>query len=1018
MRHSINTMDLDRVEKWLFLGTAGSWPVESRTEGTCEWLLSHSVYQQWTQLEENSCPTLCIYGAQGSGKSVLANYLYENWPTANPSPSSRLTLFYRFHRSASSVLSTPTSFASFLILQMLQNPTWRPIAATRAGQQLQHLAGQFPHGPQYCAFKSIWAVVAPLLKESGLGHRPTIIIDALDECSFDGGSLIPGPTGFLDLLQATGCRLAIFTRPEPVIVAAARGRNTLDISLDKELLLPDVETFARSRCQQLGLGSADSDWVVDMVRTQSHGSFRWADLSLGYYFAHPVYSLPSKGLTLPPTVGDFYRQSLLDGARTLGPDELECRRGLLTLAFQAQRPLKTAEVADAMSLWPGRVDGAISRLCSPLASSHGGFLHLSHPSVREFLEQSSDDGIFGMSAAESHNFLAERCLACLNREQYRELAPIRSYLLASYHEDAAVDADAEPRQDIFYEYASTYWHYHLVRTEQEPSERVLQQASRFLASLQFVYWCEVSRRRYGGKLVGVNGVLAALSTWHKPLSPSQQQQLPLDGFLEEPYTLAATALEPSLGEGPGNDDHDACLPWLARMCLGDFYFIRSHFAQVATTRRAVFAGLQACLGPQHPLTLTAKSGVAYISIYSGKMRVANRMYREIATSQRQVAGERSCRFLEALLYQGQSEMYMTDYAAAGMTFAQLSAGALTVLGPDDWRYLAGRWWYAQTSALAGQLEQALETCQFVMQQRYRLFGRRDSFGLVVQITVAEMQLLLRPVDGHVEAVPLLEEAVEWRRDVYAPSNIARIDTELALATGYRAAGRHDAARKLADEIEQGAGGSEYLLQSQFERHCQLCHLRGLLLADAGAVDTAIRLLQDKVTQAEEDQNNRALLWIRLDLATLLRRRGRQGDRDQAAANFDSLVRDVSGHCDSGFFSEPDPPRLLEVAERALMLLRAREHVQARGLLDAEGLEWRRPEDLWLWWGGNYCKDLLVMRDQPADDNEDAWDKTSSTGVTMVDESEAGYTNGSIPRPASWNLTMPTAWLQAAKQILF
>jgi len=161
-----------------------------------------------------------------------------------------------------------------------------------------------------------------------------------------------------------------------------------------------------------------------------------------------------------------------------------------------------------------------------------------------------------------------------------------------------------------------------------------------------------------------------------------------------------------------------------------------------------------------------------------------------------------------------------------------------------------------------------------------------------------------------------------------------------------------------EEIEEGADN----LHSQFERYCQVAHLKGLLLAQGGFIDVAIHLLQNTVTQAEGDQNNRALLWIRLDLATLLRRRDAEGDRDQASANFDNIVKNISGDYDPGFPDDPDPPRLLAAAEKALRLVRARKHAEARRELDLEQVDWRRPSDFWLWVGGTFCKDLLQITD--------------------------------------------------------
>ncbi|KAK0707743.1 hypothetical protein B0H67DRAFT_588480 [Lasiosphaeris hirsuta] len=930
------TMDSARAEKWLSLGAVGACPSVSRAEGTCQWLVRHPTYRQWASSGCEDRPLLWIHGHQGSGKSVLAGYLQELLVAEGSN-----TLFYRFQRSASTTLSTPTTFASSLIWQILANPKWRPSAAGVC-QQLQYLAAQFPLGPQHCAFKTIWSVAVSLLKTCRAQF--TIILDALDECRFDGPPL-PGTTEFVNSLRETGCKFAIFTRPEPLFVATIQ--HGLSIFMAEALLLPDIMTFARTSYQQLKLPDTQVEQVLEIFSSSSHGSFRWVDLSLRHLARSiPATDLASKIQTLPPTIGDLYRQSLRSNGRTLSYDELECRKGLLLMILQSQRPLRTAEIADALSLQPEGADILISRLCSPLASTFGGFFHLSHPSVREFFEllQKKNDRTLGISFSKSHDFLAEQCLSCLLGKEYGGLRRIGSYVLASYDENACIGTDAKPREGSFYDYASRFWDYHLAQTK-TPSNHLLQQATTFLLSPQFAYWSEVTRQNCG-QLVRVNGALTSLSTWRKSLPWESQRLLRLDEYFEKPYTSLAAALESS--------ELERSLAWLARMSLGDFYFIRNLSDKVASTRGKVLAGLEQCLGPQHPLTLTAKSGVAYGRLYAGRMRAANRMYNEIVTKQGEIVGERSSHFLDAVLYQGQSEFYMANFATAAITMTKHSADCLTAMGPESWRYLAARWWFAQSAAyMDGQLELALQIFQFIVQKRRELFSRGDSFALVTLITLGEVQLLL---GRHEEAISALEEATAWRREVYAPTNVARIDTELALATAYRAAGRAQAASKLAREMEDGAGD----IRSRFERYCQLCHLKGLILADAGSVDKAINLLQDTITRAEDDQNNRALLWIRLDIAILLRRRDRDGDRDQANANFDNLVKDVSGDYDPGFPDEPDPPRLLEAAEKALILVRARKHLEARRLLDAEQLEWRRSSDFWLWVGGTFCKDLLHL----------------------------------------------------------
>lgn len=149
---------------------------------------------------------------------------------------------------------------------------------------------------------------------------------------------------------------------------------------------------------------------------------------------------------------------MLDGARRLDEEDLVCRRMLFLLIFQIQRPLKITEVADALSLRADKVQVIISRLCKPLASTYDGYFHLSHPSVREFFElyYQRHDSSLGVSFSGSHEFLAKKCLSCLQGDRYANLSHIGTYLQANHDEDVTIDVEAHPPADSFYDYASQF----------------------------------------------------------------------------------------------------------------------------------------------------------------------------------------------------------------------------------------------------------------------------------------------------------------------------------------------------------------------------------------------------------------------------------------------------------------------------------------------------------------------------------------------------------------------------------
>ncbi|KAJ8122468.1 hypothetical protein ONZ43_g1346 [Nemania bipapillata] len=716
--------------------------------------------------------------------------------------------------------------------------------------------------------------------------------------------------------------------------------------MTKDLLVPDIITFAQRQYEQLSLPKSKTDAVLERVRSFSHGSFLWAELylhNLGQSLQ--VTEFQARMRAFPPSLGDCYRQLLLSAAHRLSQNELYVRGALLLTIFQAQRPLRTTEIADAFSLLPEKAEIIISNLCKPLVNVYDGLLRLSHPSVREFFElcRTTNDSSLGISFSDSHALLAEKCLSCLLDERYANLDRIGSYLVANHDGAKHVSSDARPLKDGFYDYAHKFWDYHLVRST-TPSESLLQQVNRFILSLQFAYWSEFSRRDCG-QLVRVVMAFRSLTSWHKGLSKKYQVLIKLDEYFERPYTLLTVAFDSQKG--------GTSLPCLVRLTMGDYYFIMFIPKKATPMRERALEELQKLLGPQHHLTLRAKSDVAYVRLYDGNMRASYKIYNEVVKTQRAVLGEHSAHLLETLIYKGQSEFYMASFSAATNTWRKVSTECLGLLGPNSWQYLSAQLWLARGLAYMDQLDSGLQILQLVAQRRRELFGPDDSFCNAVQLNVGEIQLLL---GQHEEAIATLQDVLEWRRETFLLSNMVRLDAEITLAIAYRAAGMSQDALAIIKEVEDEVEN----LHSEFERYCQIVHLKGLLLAEAGSLDKAIHLLEDIVIQAEEGQNNRALLWIRLDLATLLRRRGRGCDRAAASIKFDKIVKETSGDHELSILDEPDSPELLAAAEEALRLVRSRQHIKARHALDSAHLDWRRPKDLWLWVGGSFYRDLLQI----------------------------------------------------------
>lgn len=862
----------------------------------------------------------------GRGKSVMASFLHKHLETKG-----RKTLFYRFQRSASEIGSTTTVLAASIIDQLLESPRVSQISGIIV--ELDKLSKESPLGPQHCPFQVMWTIAKSLLLSTPRFH---LIIDALDECKFDG-PILPGINAFLEhILEAArkaNGKILIFSRPDPQF-SIARKRGLL-MRMTEDEVASDVLTFARNEYERLQLPNREEEVVLERIRSSSHGSFWWSRLFLDYLGRSlQTTEFLERLRGLPPSIEEFYRSVLLNPPLRLRENEVECRRDILLMYFQAQRTLKTAEIEDALSLRPEISTQIISNLCRPLVNTEGGFFNLAHPSVREFFEscERTNDISLGFSFSDSHALLAEKCLTTLLNEKYANKENVKQYLHVNYDEEYQIDPDAQPRNGSFYHYASRYWYHHLCRTI-SPSPTLLRRANEFLLNLQFAFWAEYSRKEFG-QFIGVTGAMDRLRSWRFQNSNVSKILADIDSCFATSYRKLSAAYKA--------DGDKEMYQWLARLRLCDYYLDLGISNEEVGSLDQIALTLRLLLKPNHPVVLRATATTAYARFHTGRMRAAWRIYAELTESRREVVGENDLRFVEALHFRGESEYYLTNFENAIAVFAKTSTEFLRLRGLGGGLYLAAQVWYGMALAQMGQLEASLGVLQTAMQKRRSVFGLHDALTKLIRIAMADV---LRAVGRHEEAIEHFKDIAREVRASFSPCNKYRLDIEIVLAKTFLEANMIQDARIMVEEIEMvGSKG----LRRHFKRFCQVHHVKGLLLAKEGMVTEAINCLQGILTEAEQDQNNRALLWVRLDLAMLLRERNDEGDEYQASANFDNIVRDVSGNSEPGFLDEPDPPRLLDLAEKALSLVRCGHWGKARLLLNSEHIDWNRPSDLWLW----------------------------------------------------------------------
>jgi hypothetical protein len=208
-----------------------------------------------------------------------------------------------------------------------------------------------------------------------------------------------------------------------------------------------------------------------------------------------------------------------------------------------------------------------------------------------------------------------------------------------------------------------------------------------------------------------------------------------------------------------------------------------------------------------------------------------------------------------------------------------------------------------------------------------------------------MAIVYRKLGNFAVAEKHLTENFAARQRIFGDNNMITIDTAINLAVLYRDMDRPDQVYGLL-ELTEAMGVENH----GFERVGQVEHLRALMEISVGQLDESRRRLRALLHKAtvEGHPNNQELFWVRLTQAETLRR---QGQYDEASILFSDIVKTTSGSPSGDILSELDAPYQLRIAEIALETVRKHDITGAEELLRAHGLEWCRPEELWLLEGG-------------------------------------------------------------------
>ncbi|KAI1468152.1 uncharacterized protein F4812DRAFT_458588 [Daldinia caldariorum] len=624
----------------------------------------------------------------------------------------------------------------------------------------------------------------------------------------------------------------------------------------------------------------------------------------------------------PPKLWDLYEAMIHDSSNKLNVGQIQCRNSILLLLVGTQAPITWKEISSALSL-RGDSEEVIFELCGQLVTWAGDLLHFSHPT-------------------------------------YASKARIAQLLRGNFNEPVLTTGIFPTREAMSYEYAARHWGYHLSKVV-SPEPELLSIANEFLHSFQSVHWGEFAYRLARGNqntasnLSIVQADYGYLHEWFAKLSEESKSQIGIDDFFIDPYERIS-----KLWATPPEDDK--VLPWMPLIRLGGYCWEMALVDQGIKFRREARNGCIETLGPRHPLTLRSRKDMCQVFMIEGRYLDALDEYNAVVDAQRDVLGPDNPAVYETLSHRGITEFLVTRFNGAIQSETEASKGLLRSEEPESTLYIVSQWILTWPLSYTGDYQKALEICQDLFRRRREKHGRGDPYALMFTMVMGE---LFRKLDRMEESIQRLEEGFDVQRQALTGSisqNMGLLDPAINLVLSYRESGQNDKAWKLIGEIE---GPEDELPDNFYDRQCQITHVKGLLLSDEGKVNAAISLLQGFFVKINRDQYNRAVLWLLLDLAAMLRARGEEGDEDQALINFQNILRKIDEANSSPIEvigdelgleddltseGEPDLPGLLHDAEHALTLVRNLKFAEAEMFLVEKQVEWYRQKDFWIIYG--------------------------------------------------------------------
>jgi len=888
--------------------------------------------------------SLADIGISGVGKTVTAKSICNRFRDQQ----SPITLSYFFSASLGEAFTTAKSLAIAVLWQLCQHQDILESDGLRA------ILGRFPSifstypAVRECRFKTLLDILDHILN---FIEPFSLIVDALDECSSDSDHLAK----FL---------LNVGSRPNARVIVTSRtfipfpryDVKAAHICLSQSLMEPDIRHFIEREIHREERLYSQREKIIDTVIERSQGVFLHAKLLIEDLKTAPnIKKQKEKMMSFSPKFVAEYQRLFHDNGAVLTTDERLRRDDILRLLVAAKEPLTSASISQFLALKDAEclIDEheldfepakEIMRLCAPLVQvSNSGRVHFFHGSAKEFLLSHQ------LTSDESDQLLARKCLGVLSQSTYRDPAFAVSLLRKHILRGTGYDADDTtlPDESEIYTYAVLYFQEHVAVLRDLPDDFVALLA-RFLQGTEFVTWSEtlfeLCREAGFGRHIAVYN---RLTQWRKFLPGPVQAEIPLDDFFEGPHLHLSQLLRDKFT--------DQLLQYLPRVRIGDYFNAGGQstddWQKAYDVKQMVVTGTAELLGSEDPIVLKFRASLLQEYFWQKRFAEGMRELLILTESLRRIVGEDDPDLYNALWLLGLTHFCQSKFEDADHIYRESANGLKRLCGRSSRAYLVVQLYEGHRLEQLHQFDEAIELYAIICKELGPVVGPINSFILMAQTAMGAVQ---RKQGKYQEAKLNLFEGWAGRKQIFSININVCLDAAIQLALLYRDKGEGKSCLELLDQVSDST-----VLERDFERSCQMAHLRALVGFDNGEYNTpklALLRLLDEASGPNRDKNNRELLWIRITLANVMRH---HGDEDEALMLFTDLVKPVSGSAD-GLDGEPEPPSQLRIAEQALRLVRQACLTESQTLLRDNGLQWLRDEDFWILGQGGPVTDTAVI----------------------------------------------------------